>query len=85
VAQVPELPFLRRPFLILFEVVEALLVGFGDVGQAINEPERVGKPCGGVGEPCGRVSEPRGRLLFEVAVQGGKQLDALSDGVYPFR
>ena len=44
--------------------------GIGDAGQAIDEPERVGKP--------------RGRLLLEVAVQGGKQLDAPGDGVYAF-
>lgn len=49
---------LLTPLLLLgVQVVEALLVGFGDVGQTVDESERFSKSRGG-------ISESRGRLLF---------------------
>jgi hypothetical protein len=63
---------LLRPLsLLAVQVVEALLVGFGGAGQAVDESERVG--------------ESRGGLLFEVAVRGGQRLDTLGDGIHAFR
>jgi hypothetical protein len=54
----------------VFQAVQALLAGLGDVGQTVDELEGIGEASGG--------------LPFEVAVQCAEQFHRLSDGVYAF-